>query len=198
MNPIHRLRVFHFLFVLVCLVAYFTGDESDLLHVWLGYGLVALVVARLIMALAKVRGFPTLWPSFRPGMAIATASRALVVALLLSVSVTLATGLTMVDNARVLGITPVPAIAPADIDDVSVEPDRATHEFLEDVEDVHEIAANTTLGLAGLHVAFLLAFRRRFALNMIPGFDALARRWRNLASKAGGVYGGFRRVKEPG
>ena len=198
MNPIYRLRVFHLLFVLVFLIAYFTGDESDLLHVWLGYGLLAFLAVRLIMALARIKGFPALWPTFRPGMAVATASRALVVALLLSVGVTLATGLMMVDNARVLGITTASAIAPADANDESKEPDRAAYEFAEDVEDVHEIAANTTLGLAGLHVAFLLAFRRRFALSMIPGFEALARRWRSLASKAGGVFDGFRRAREAG
>ena len=90
------------------------------------------------------------------------------------------------------------AIAPADADDESKEPDRAAYEFAEDVEDVYEIAANATLGLAGLHVAFLLAFRRRFALSMIPGFEALARRWRSLASKAGGVFDGFRRAREAG
>ncbi len=187
MNPIYRLRIFHLLFVLVFLIAYFTGDESDLLHVWLGYGLLTFLVVRLLMALARVKGFPALWPSFGSGMAVATVSRALLVALLLSTGVTLATGLTMVDNARVLGITPVPTIAPAGVDEAREKSTRATHEFLEDIEDVHEIAASTTLGLAGLHVAFLLAFRRRFALNMIPAFDVLARRWRGFASKAGGL-----------
>ena len=198
MNPIDRLRLFHGLFVLVFLVAYFTGDESDLLHVWLGYGLLALLVIRLLMALARAKGFPVLWPSFRSGMAVAAASRALVVALLLSASVTLATGLTMVDNARVLGITPVPTIAPADVDETREQSARATHQFMEHIEDVHEIAANATLGLAGLHVAFLLAFRRRFAFNMLPGFDALARRWRGLASKVSGVRGDFHRAREAG
>lgn len=198
MNPIYRLRVFHLLFVLVFLIAYFTGDDSDLLHVWLGYGLLAFLAVRLILALARVKGFPALWPTFRPGMAVATASRALVVALLLSAGVTLATGLMMVDNARVLGITTASAIVPAYAGDGSEESDRTAYEFAEDIEDVHETAANTTLGLAGLHVAFLLAFRRRFALNMIPGFEALARRWRGLASKAGGVFNGFRRAREAG
>lgn len=198
MNPIYRLRLFHGLFVVVFLVAYFTGDESDLLHVWLGYGLLAFLAVRLIMALARVKGFPALWPTFRPGMAVATASRALVVALLLSVGVTLATGLMMVDNARVLGIATASGVAPAYTDDELKEFDRAAYEFAENVEDVHEIAANITLGLAGLHVAFLLAFRRRFALNMIPGFEALARRCCGLASKVDGVFDGLRRAREAG
>lgn len=198
MNPIYRLRLFHLLFVLAFLIAYFTGDEGELLHVWIGYGLVVLLVSRSIMALTRVKGFPALRPSFRPGMAVAAASRALVVALLLSIGVTVATGLTMVDNARVLGITAAPAIAPAYADGAGKESDRASSEFLEDIEDIHEVAANATLGLAGLHVLFLLMFRRRFALNMIPGFDALAGYCRGLMLKAGEIYGGFRRAREMG
>lgn len=187
MNPFHRVRWFHGLFVLAFLAAYFSGDESELLHVWLGYGLVAFLVARLIVVRARVKGFPALWPSFRSGLTVTAASRAVVVALLLSVGVTLATGLAMVDNARVLGITGVSAMAPADA--AREESGGIAREFFQEIEDVHEIAANTTLGLAGLHVTFLLAFRRRFALNMIPGFEGLARRWRGLASKASGVCG---------
>jgi len=191
MNPFHRVRWFHGLFALAFLAAYFSGDEGELLHVWLGYGLVAFLVARLIVARARVKGFPALWPSFRSGLTVTAASRAVVVALLLSVGITLATGLAMVDNARVLGITSVSAMAPADA--AREESDGIAREFFQEIEDVHEIAANTTLGLAGWHVAFLLAFRRRFALNMIPGFEGLARRWRGLASKASGVCGDFLR-----
>jgi 3-ketosteroid 9alpha-monooxygenase subunit B len=193
MNPFHRVRRFHGLFVLAYLAAYFSGDEGALLHVWLGYGLVAFLVARLIVARARVKGFPALWPSFRSGMTVTAASRAVVVALLLSVGVTLAAGLAMVDNARVLGITGVSAMAPADAEAAREESGGIAREFFQEIEDVHEIAANTTLGLAGLHVALLLAFRRRFALNMIPGFEGLARRWRGLAAKASKVCGDYLR-----
>lgn len=57
------------------------------------------------------------------------------------------------------------------------------------LEDVHEVAANTALGLAGLHVGLLLAFRRRFALNMIPGLAILAQRTSRFAAKAASVFG---------
>jgi cytochrome b len=45
-----------------------------------------------------------------------------------------------------------------------------------EIEELHEIAANTTLVIAAIHSGFLLAFRRRFALNMIPGFGAATKR----------------------
>ncbi|MER2528956.1 MAG: cytochrome b/b6 domain-containing protein [Candidatus Competibacter denitrificans] len=186
MSPFNRVRWFHSLFVLAFLLAYFTGDEGERLHVWLGYSLVAFLVIRLLTALVKVKGFPPLSPAFRPGMAVSTVSRSLVVALLLAVSVTVATGLTMVDNARVLGITAaVPANAAADEEweESTIPP------WLEQVEDIHELAANTTLTLAGLHVGFLLAFRRRFALNMIPGLANLAQCCRGLAAKIAPLAG---------
>ena len=188
MNPFNRVRWFHGLFVLAFLLAYFTGDEGERLHVWLGYSLVAFLVIRLFTTLVKVKGFPPLSPTFRPGMAVSAVSRSLVVALLLAISVTVATGLTMVDNARVLGIT---AAAPANIVAAADEEwaESTIPPWLEQVEDFHELAANTTLTLAGLHVGFLLAFRRRFALNMIPGLANLAQCCRGLAAKIAPMAG---------
>ena len=187
MNPFNRVRWFHGLFVLAFLLAYFTGDEGELLHVWLGYSLVAFLAIRLLTALVKVKGFPPLSPAFRSGMAVSAVSRSLVVALLLAISVTVATGLTMVDNARVLGIT---AAVPANVAVADEQWEESTiPPWLEQVEDIHELAANTTLTLAGLHVGFLLAFRRRFALNMIPGLANLAQCCRGLAAKIAPMAG---------
>ncbi|MFZ1324648.1 MAG: hypothetical protein WAT67_01250 [Candidatus Contendobacter sp.] len=42
------------------LLAYFTGDEGERLHVWLGYSLVAFLVIRLLTTLVEVKGFPPL------------------------------------------------------------------------------------------------------------------------------------------
>lgn len=199
MKPFHRIRWFHLLFVLAFLAAYFTGDEGGLPHAWLGYGLVALIVVRLVVALIRVKGFPTLWPALGSGVAVpATVSRLLVIALFLSASATLTTGLLMVDNARILGIATTSWIAPAYADnDEAVGLGHQTRLFSSELEELleelHEIAANTTLVIAAIHIGFILAFRRRFALNMIPGFDGLAHHWRGLASKARGVGGDFLR-----
>ena len=64
MNPFNRFRPLHGLFVIGFLAVYFSGDDGDLLHVWLGYGLVVLVAVRLLLALSRVKGFPALWPAY--------------------------------------------------------------------------------------------------------------------------------------
>lgn len=190
MKPFSRFRLFHWVFVLVFLAVYFSGDDGDLLHIWLGYSLVALVAVRLVMALIRIKGFPALWPIFRLGAVSTTVSRVLVMALFLSASATLMTGLLMVDNARILGITTTPWIAPAYADDDEAvgfgDEDRL---FSSELEELHEIAANTTLVLAAIHIGFLLAFRRRFAINMIPGFGPAAKSRSGPVPKAASVSG---------
>jgi 3-ketosteroid 9alpha-monooxygenase subunit B len=173
------------------LAVYFSGDEGDLLHIWLGYDLIALIAVRLVVALIQVKGFPTLWPALGSGVAVsATVSRSLVIALFLSTSATLTTGLLMVDNARILGIATTSWIAPAYADDDEAvgfgDEDRL---FSSELEELHEIAANTTLVLAAIHIGFLLAFRRRFAINMIPGFGPAAKSRSGPVPKAASVSG---------
>ena len=41
-------RVFHWSLVVLFFVAYFTGDDEDVLHVYAGYGVLALVVFRIV------------------------------------------------------------------------------------------------------------------------------------------------------
>lgn len=191
MNPFNRFRLFHALFVSVFLAAYLSGDDGDLPHIWLGYGLIVVVVVRLLLALIRVKGFPAPWSAFRSGAMAVTVSRLLVITLLLSASVTVATGLTMVDNARVLGLATARTIAPAHAEEEAWgESDSVMGVSASEViEEIHEVAANATLGLAGLHLAFLLAFRHRFALNMIPGFGTTAKKRTGLAPEAASASG---------
>ena len=187
MNPFNRFRLFHGLFVVGFLAVYCSGDDGDLLHLWLGYGLVVLVAIRLLLAWIRVKGFPTLWPAFRSGAISITVSRVLVIALFLSASATLTTGLLMVDHSRVLGLAAAQVITPAHADDLEWEGlgHAASGFAFHEVEEVHEIAANATLGVAAVHVGFLLAFRRLFALSMIPGFGPAAKNRSGLTAKAG-------------
>ncbi len=179
MNPFNRFRLLHGLFVIGFLAVYFSGDDGDLLHVWLGYGLVVLVAVRLLLALIRVKGFPALWPTFRPGAVSITVSRVLVIALFVSASATLTTGLLMVDHVRVLGLAATQVIAPAyaDDDEAWEKSGRMLSGFSSHaVEETHEITANATLIIALAHLGFLLAFRRRFAISMIPGFGPATKR----------------------
>ena len=96
----------------------------------------------------------------------------------------------MVDNARILGIATTPWIAPAHADDDGVVGVGDAGWLLSsEIEELHEIAANTTLVIAAIHSGFLLAFRRRFALNMIPGFGAATKRRSGPAAKAASASG---------
>lgn len=179
MKPFNRLRLLHGLFVLGFLAAYFSGDDGDLLHIWLGYGLVVLIAVRLVVALSRVKGFPALWPVFRTGAVSIMVSRVLIMALFLSLSVTVMTGLIMVDNSRVLGLATTAVMTPAYADDDEDEErsGRGIEGGYSDlIEETHEMAANALLGIAAVHIGFLLAFRRRFALSMIPGFGPGFRR----------------------
>ncbi|MBZ4192747.1 MAG: cytochrome B [Candidatus Contendobacter sp.] len=188
MNPFNRFRLFHALFVAGFLAVYFSGDDGDLLHVWLGYGLVVLVAIRLALALIRVKGFPALRPVFRSGAISIMVSRVLVIAPYLSASATLTTGLIMVDHVRVLGFVAAQAITPAyaDDDEVWEKPGRMLSEFAShDVDEIHEITANATLIIAVIHLGFLLAFRRRFAISMIPGFGPAAKNRSDPAVKTG-------------
>lgn len=190
MNPLTRLRWFHGLFGFAFLAAYFTGDDGELLHIWLGYSLLILLLLRLLVARFRIQGFPVLWPSYRPGMVMSMASRSLVLALLLSVSVTVVTGLMMVDNARVLGLSAATVSEPSATERSLEESTPQFFPQLEEVlEEVHEVAANSTLGLVGLHISLLLAFRRRFALSMIPGLATLAQYSSRFAAKAASAFG---------
>ena len=48
-------RAFHWTLVVLFFVAYFTGDEEDLLHVYAGYGVLALVAFRLVWGFIGTR-----------------------------------------------------------------------------------------------------------------------------------------------
>ncbi|CAM5262871.1 hypothetical protein SSTU70S_02696 [Stutzerimonas stutzeri] len=53
----NRFRLFHWLLAGFFLGAYLSGDDAETLHIWLGYGLVALLVWRLLIVPLRLRGF---------------------------------------------------------------------------------------------------------------------------------------------
>jgi cytochrome b len=66
MAVMHRIRIFHSFLALTVLAAYFSA-EMGLVHAWLGYGVAALIVFRLIWALsgAPQLGLARFHPSFK-------------------------------------------------------------------------------------------------------------------------------------
>ncbi|MBU0947238.1 MAG: ferredoxin:oxidoreductase FAD/NAD(P)-binding protein, partial [Gammaproteobacteria bacterium] len=62
MAAFNRFRLFHWLLAGFFLAVYLTGDDAESLHLWLGYGLVVLLVWRLLVVPLRLRGFPKLLP----------------------------------------------------------------------------------------------------------------------------------------
>ena len=57
MMPFNRMRLLHWLVASLCLLAYLTGDDGELWHIWLGYGLiVALIVVGIMASLNALAG----------------------------------------------------------------------------------------------------------------------------------------------
>lgn len=187
MSPFNRFRSLHWVFAGVFLVAYLSGDDGGVLHVWLGYALLAVFVLRFVVALFRVRGFPRLvtgWRQWRESSSTLI-GRLLLMALLLASLLTSVSGLAMVDNGKILGWSGTPAGSTALIqnwEEGEESGDAASGWISADgAGDFHEGAANATLLIAGLHVLWVLIYRRPMMQNMIFG----AGRSRRYASASG-------------
>lgn len=174
MLPFTRFRLLHWALAALFLFAYLTGDDGELLHVWAGYGLILLLALRLLAGLFRLAGFASLIPR-RATLAArnaGTLNRILVLALVLALAGTAATGVLMVDNARILGLTTAPAATAspaADDDDNGRAESIAGLLAGDDLAELHELLANATLTLAGLHIVLLLGWRRPLALATLFG-----------------------------
>ncbi|WP_312257256.1 2Fe-2S iron-sulfur cluster-binding protein [Stutzerimonas nitrititolerans] len=166
MAAFNRFRLFHWLLAGFFLGAYLSGDDAETLHIWLGYGLVALLVWRLLIVPLRLRGFPQLLPPkgqrSKPGLS--SVGKWLTVGALGSFAIASVVGLGMVDNGDVLaalpGVGPDVFGAASDIDFIG---------WMGDAEEVHEFFANLGLWLIGLHVGYVLLFRRKSVWPMLRG-----------------------------
>jgi 3-ketosteroid 9alpha-monooxygenase subunit B len=162
----NRFRLFHWLLAGFFLAVYLTGDDAESLHIWLGYGLVALLVWRLLIEPLRLRGFPRLLPPQgqrrKPGLS--AIGKWLTVGALGSFAVASLVGLGMVDNGDVLatlpGVGPDVFGAASDVDFIG---------WMGDAEEVHEFFANLGLWLIGLHVGYVLLFSRKAVWPMLRG-----------------------------
>jgi 3-ketosteroid 9alpha-monooxygenase subunit B len=167
--------MFHWLFVIIFLLIYLSGDDGSLFHIWLGYFLVVFVTLRIVFAFIRMKGFPVLYPSFKYGVTSVTISALLSMAIFLFASITLISGLVMVDHRQILGFTSTKIVTPAyadddnDVDQEQYQYKISRKDSSHAIREVHEVAANLTLGLAVIHILFVLVYRRRFALCMIRG-----------------------------
>jgi 3-ketosteroid 9alpha-monooxygenase subunit B len=162
----NRFRLFHWLLAGFFIAVYLSGDATELLHIWLGYGLIVLLVARLLIAPLRLRGFPKLLPpkAERRKPSLSAVGTWLTFGALASFALASVIGLGMVDNGDVLaalpGVGPDLFGAASDLDFVA---------WLGDAEEVHEFFANLGLWLIALHIGYVLLFRRKSVGPMLRG-----------------------------
>ena len=160
----NRFRKFHWLFAALFVLAYLTGDDGELLHVWLGYGLLVVLALRLVLAPFRPRGFPNLAPPRQEWRkpSWGGVGKWLTFATLVSIALASVLGLGMIDNGEVLAAA-LPGV-PLDVFGAS-----NWLAGLGDLEEVHEFFANLALWMVALHIGYILLFRSKSVLPMLRG-----------------------------
>ncbi len=181
----NRVRLYHALLAILAIAAYLTG-EIDPAHAWLGYGVAGVIVLRLLWALGGERqvGLMRFYPNFEglklKGAATHPAiSRVLMLGIALSLLTVTGTGIAM-DQGRSIGFGKARAerAEPASVPEARVnysysEEDEENEEAGDEdgeegpLSEVHELAGNLLLPLVGMHVAYLLLFKRPLAKFML-------------------------------
>jgi cytochrome b len=189
-------RLFHWGLVAAFALAYFTGEDSGSIHVAAGYAIAALLVVRVIWGFVGSRSArfsdflrgPRETARYLRDLLLLRAERhlghspaggAMILALLLSLTVTLASGLVVYgadERAGPLAGLFAPVTAASSLSSRNDE-GRAEEEGdgpADTAEEIHEIFANITVALALLHVAAVIfasfAFRENLIGSMITGY----------------------------
>lgn len=168
MAVMHRIRIFHSVLALIVLAAYFSA-EMGLVHAWLGYGVAALILFRLIWALsgAPQLGLARFYPSFKDLhlqgiMTHPVISQVLLAVIALSVIGATGTGI-MMDKGRALQPSALGSFSLSDENGRERREDEAG----EITEEAHEYLANLAIALVVLHVLYLLSFKLPLARFML-------------------------------
>lgn len=94
-------------------------------------------------------------------------SRTLLLAIAVSLLLTVATGIAL-DRGRALGVAASGAVSVAYADEDRERAGRRSSHGSDDlIEDAHEAFANFLMLIVGVHVAYLLTFKRPIALFMM-------------------------------
>jgi cytochrome b len=167
MTTLSRLRIFHASLAGLAIAAYATG-EAGIIHSWLGYGVAALILLRLIWAAAGEAqlGLSKFYPHFE-GLKLGNLtthpaiSRTLLSGIALCLIGVTVTGVWM-DQGKAVGLgSPSPAAYRLNHDD------EEGHDGGEVMEEFHEAFANALVAFVALHILYLLAFKRPLALFML-------------------------------
>lgn len=170
MKPFSRFRLYHWLLVLLFAAAFISGEDAALLHVWLGYGLIAALLWRVLAAVVRLRGFQSILPGRQgwSGAGSANWSKLLISGMVVVMVATLYSGVVLVDNAAALSEGLATVVTPAMADDGEMSA-RGSLLLGVDSAELHELLANGSLLLIGLHLGWLLLYRRRQVWVMLGG-----------------------------
>ena len=171
MSVMHRIRIFHAFLALLVLASYFSA-EMGIIHAWLGYGVAAFILVRLIWALsgAPQLGLERFYPSFRDMhlkgfMTHPAISRTLLAGIAITVIGATGTGVLM-DNGRALQPTSLSSFTFSGEGEEREEAGGES-EAEEMYEELHELLANLAIAFVILHVVYLLSFKRPLARFML-------------------------------
>jgi cytochrome b len=189
MPVMSRLRAYHALLAILVVAAYFSTEWGSA-HVWLGYGVAAVIVLRLILALtgAPQLGLTRFYPQFQ-GLKLDNAfthpaiSRILLVGIATCLIGVTGTGIAM-DKGRAFSV-PSPATSSSVQKDASGPALGEANEEREGegregeeggpLGEIHELFGNALMLLVASHIAYLFLFKRpvaRFMLFAAPNKTA--------------------------
>ena len=194
-------RSFHWMLVASFFIAYLAAEEAFSIHEWAGYLIAALVAVRIIWGfvgpeharfkdfiyrpvrtLTYVRDLILLRPDRKRYVGHSPAGGAMVIALLVALTITLATGLLSYGADRhagpLAGLFPQTATTTITTNVASVPAAPVSREEREHEgsiwREVHDLFANLTLALVFLHVGAVLfasfAHRENLILSMLTGY----------------------------
>lgn len=182
-------RIFHLVLAAAAIAAYLTAEELGLVHAWIGYGIAVLVGLRLLLGLARRRGFGFQHLRLtRPSGGLSTfAANGFGLLLLASLAGVAGTGIAMDEGGTLIGksiraddgedqedreeseeaddfgaLAPFP---PARADNFGEDSENEGEESL--LGEIHEVLGNLLLPLAALHVLTMLALRHSMARFML-------------------------------
>ncbi|MEQ9434744.1 cytochrome b/b6 domain-containing protein [Hyphomonas sp.] len=177
-----RVRLYHATLASLAILAYLTGEIFPA-HAWLGYGVAFVIAARLAWAIGGERqfGLTRFYPDFSglklKGAATHPAiSRTLMLGIALTLVTATGTGIVM-DGGRSLpslsaNLAAAPAIAGEQTEAIRARDHDDDHEREREgdegpLSEVHELSANLLVLFVGLHVAYLIVFKRPLAKFML-------------------------------
>lgn len=187
MTTFEKIRLSHAALAVGCVLAYFTG-EAGIVHAWIGYGVAAIIALRLVWSLFGPRqvGISRLVPTLEQVSAIRwldhpAVSKILLSSIIVSLLVVSGTGIALGpgegeggrEHAALSKSVSQPAaqeaggllpVAFVSADDDEEGEDNESGEW---IEEVHEASANLLFLFVGLHVGYVLLFKRKLAFYML-------------------------------